>query len=186
MTKNIKSTLLASLIVVILFAGACLFAYRSAKDNNNSEINGVTATANSKSTLDDVTQNTESKKTQELTQNHTSKTKTNDTDQATQSKSQLKPVISSWGRTSDNTYEISAFIQGVIESNGICKLTLSINNLTVVKTREALAGAQTTTCGTFTLQASELTETGVWSAVVNYESAEHIGVSAAIDLEVSL
>lgn len=95
----------------------------------------------------------------------------------------VKPVISYVGQY-DASVESSAYIPGVFENGGTCKLVLeNSSSATVIKTGNAVADAQNTRCELFTFAAKELNP-GTWSARIDYESSASRGSSTKMEFKV--
>lgn len=76
----------------------------------------------------------------------------------------------------DDTVEIRAFVQGIIEG-GTCTATLTKNGQTVTKKTDAFIDATTTQCGNLNIPRSEFPSAGEWSLKVSYSSESHAGTS---------
>ena len=72
--------------------------------------------------------------------------------------------------------QVGAYVAGVIESGGVCTLTLTQGSRTVQTSAAAHPGASTTSCAELDLPASEV-PSGTWQAVVSYRSATAHGSS---------
>jgi hypothetical protein len=99
-------------------------------------------------------------------------------------KKQVAPYVTSWGysKVSGNA-EISGYVPGVIESGGICTLTLKKGPSEVKETKSASPDAQNTSCGLISISRSQLSP-GTWSAVLSYSSATAQGSSSSVTMEV--
>lgn len=76
----------------------------------------------------------------------------------------------------NDTVEIRAFVQGVIES-GSCTATLTKDGQTVTKKSDAFIDATTTQCGNLNIPRSDFPSGGEWSLIVSYSSERHAGSS---------
>jgi hypothetical protein len=79
--------------------------------------------------------------------------------------------------------EEGSYVQGVVESGGVCTLTLSQGASTVTATAQAEPDATTTSCGGIAIPRDRLSA-GDWSAVVSYESPTTRGSSEASEVTV--
>jgi len=78
---------------------------------------------------------------------------------------------------------IGAYVD-VVESGGVCTLTLtSSNGVPASVSGSATPDASTTSCGTLALPSTSVSP-GTWQAVVGYSSTSHQGVSAPVTVTV--
>jgi hypothetical protein len=92
-------------------------------------------------------------------------------------------TYSAWDKASQ-TAQVSAIVQNVITDSGTCTLTLSLGATNVHVTKAAAADASTTECGTMAIPRVQLAA-GKWTAVVSFNSPNHSGSSAAVQIEVA-
>jgi len=71
----------------------------------------------------------------------------------------------------------------VIEPEATCTLTVTRGSLTRAATRQAASDASTTSCGVLSVPAAQLSA-GTWTAVLTFDSASSVGVSAPLSIEV--
>jgi hypothetical protein len=88
-----------------------------------------------------------------------------------------------WNPTSKQV-EVGGYVEGIVEGDGVCTLTLTKGGSTVSGTADASPDASTTACGTVSVPGDEVAA-GTWKAVLSYSSAGHSGTSDAVDVEVS-
>jgi hypothetical protein len=88
-----------------------------------------------------------------------------------------------WNPTS-KAVEVGGYVEGVVEDDGECTLTLTKDGATVTGRADASPDASTTACGTVSVPGDEVTA-GTWKAVLSYSSARHDGRSDAVDVEVT-
>ncbi|SFD94527.1 hypothetical protein [Blastococcus tunisiensis] len=79
--------------------------------------------------------------------------------------------------------EAAASVAGVVESGGVCTMTLTSGSSTFETTQDALADASTTQCGALTYPGAQL-GSGRWDVTVSYRSATSSGASVATAVEV--
>ncbi len=94
------------------------------------------------------------------------------------SKKQVTPVI-----TNASQEQINAYVPGVFEEGGSCTATLTKNNKTVTKTSTGFQNVSYTSCAPINIS-GQLTERGIWSLILSYNSTTVEGKSAATSLEV--
>ena len=71
----------------------------------------------------------------------------------------------------------------VVESGGVCTLTLTSGSHSATASISSTPDASTVNCGGLTIPRSELTS-GTWNAVVSYTSATSAGASKAVEVVV--
>lgn len=79
--------------------------------------------------------------------------------------------------------DASGVVTGVVETGGTCTLSLNRSGVVVEATSTGLADASSTSCGTLSVQADELTA-GAWQATLSYASAAGTATSAPATVEV--
>lgn len=95
----------------------------------------------------------------------------------------VKPTIT-YANVSDEEVMVSAYINGVIEDDGTCTLTLTKDSSQSVTEQVAsVANASNTSCPSMNIPVSKL-ERGVWVAKVSYSSSTATGVSDPNEVEV--
>jgi hypothetical protein len=80
---------------------------------------------------------------------------------------------------------VGGYVPGVVESDGICTVTLTNGTATVSVDAAATADASSTACGAIVVPGDRLSA-GTWQAVLSYSSPEHTGAAAAVPVEVTL
>ncbi|WGW10717.1 hypothetical protein LWF01_11315 [Saxibacter everestensis] len=90
----------------------------------------------------------------------------------------VTPIVSFAGwHAADGRVEVSGFVSSVLETSGSCTVRLSREGITVTVERKASASATTTDCGNFVIARDKLAS-GVWKAILIYESPDYYGESA--------
>lgn len=79
--------------------------------------------------------------------------------------------------------EATVYVDGVVESNGTCTMTLTGASGSAAGQARAIADATTTSCGTIQIPSSAL-GAGSWTGVVTYDSGTAAGSSAPFTIEV--
>ncbi|MDF2444175.1 MAG: hypothetical protein JWR01_2378 [Subtercola sp.] len=82
-----------------------------------------------------------------------------------------------------NGISVSATVPGLVESDGTCTITATLQSQTVSQSYTAIPSADSTECGSNVLSSPELT-TGAWTVVVTYSSAESSGTSSGQEVDV--
>lgn len=83
----------------------------------------------------------------------------------------VAPVITFTGyQTSDSTLQVGAYMPGVVEDGGTCKLTATKGSDSVSVTTLGTRNASNTNCA-FTVARSRLPSSGEWLVVVSYASS---------------
>jgi cytoskeletal protein RodZ len=97
--------------------------------------------------------------------------------------SEVRVVVTASGRnTSTGAAEARGFAE-VVESGGLCTLRLTHGSALVEQVTDAVADATTTSCGTVSVLASQLSA-GTWTGVLLYRSATSSGESLPFTIEV--
>jgi hypothetical protein len=79
---------------------------------------------------------------------------------------------------------VGGYVAGVVESEGVCTLTLTRAGRTVTGESQAVPDASTTACGEVAVPGADLAD-GTWQAELSYASGAHSGTSDAWDVEVA-
>ncbi|RBY80052.1 hypothetical protein DQ239_02885 [Blastococcus sp. TF02-09] len=97
---------------------------------------------------------------------------------------EVTPQLTYYGWV-DGTFavEVGAYVAGVVESNGSCTLTLTSGSDSRTAVVAGEADATTTSCPTMVVPGAQLSS-GIWKAVVSYESPSSAGESAPIEVTV--
>lgn len=77
----------------------------------------------------------------------------------------------------DQTVEVRAFVDNVVESEGTCTFTFTKGTATVTKTSKASPSASTTQCSMIKVASSEFASKGDWILTVSYDSTTSSGKS---------
>jgi hypothetical protein len=78
---------------------------------------------------------------------------------------------------------VGGYVSGVVESKGVCTLTLTQGSRTVTAQSPARPDASTTACGVLSVGGAKLGP-GTWRAVLSYRSPSSSGAAAPVDIEV--
>jgi hypothetical protein len=78
---------------------------------------------------------------------------------------------------------VGGYAAGVVESKGVCTLTLRQGARTVTAQSPASPDASTTACGALSVPGTKLAP-GSWRAVLSYTSKTSSGAAAPVDIEV--
>jgi len=82
--------------------------------------------------------------------------------------------------------EIRAYTPNVVETDGICSVTLTqAGKSSVFGSSKGLQNAQTTQCSTISIPVSSFSNKGTWVAVVTYSSASSIGSSQPTNVTIN-
>lgn len=83
------------------------------------------------------------------------------------------------------TVSVAGFVQGVIQSGGVCTFTLSPRNggAAVTVTSTGSANVTTTTCGTQQIAIGRFTS-GAWTATLSYQSSQTRVTSQPVEVEI--
>lgn len=107
----------------------------------------------------------------------------NPTPTSTSQKKAVTPVVGSWGQnTTTKAVEVSGYV-ALVESGGICTLTLKKAGQEVTESKSATPDAQTTSCGLISIARSRLAA-GDWVATISYKSSTSEGTSSSITIGV--
>lgn len=91
-------------------------------------------------------------------------------------KKQVVPTIVDAGQY-EQVIEVRAFIPGIYEAGGTCKVTFSKGSDSFIRVIDAVQDATTTRCKTLNVARGEFTSKGSWLAIVNYDSPAAAGDS---------
>jgi hypothetical protein len=89
---------------------------------------------------------------------------------------------SEWDADAAAVY-VSGYLEGVVEDDGTCTLTLTKDGQSVSATKPGTSNVTNTSCGQLTIAGSELS-TGAWTATVSYSSSASSGSSEPVQVEV--
>jgi len=89
-------------------------------------------------------------------------------------------TYSGWS-PADAVVMVGAYVEGVVESDGRCTLTLTGPGSTATVSAAALPDAGSTSCGELR---SKVDASGTWTATVAYESTTSAGIAPAITVDV--
>lgn len=160
-----KNVIVAAVFASLVLGGVAAYVY-SQKDTGKTKYPGATAEERAE---------TEARKPQ-LIKDNEAKTTPNDRSASTTPQT-VTPVITSAG-PEDGKVVVAAYIPGIFEEGGTCKLEATKDGLTVAATSEAFANVSTTNCAPFRLERSQFASSGTWSVRVSYQSESATGVSA--------
>ena len=96
-------------------------------------------------------------------------------DSTTPATTQALPIIT-FAEQIDNTIEVGAFVNGIYEDGGTCKLIATKDQLVYTKDVQSIKNVQSTDCQTFNISTAEL-EPGIWEITVEYASPTASGKS---------
>lgn len=101
------------------------------------------------------------------------------------SKNTVTPVITVWGQPegSGTDLQINGYVPGVIESEGMCTITLTKSGETASISKASIQNAQNTSCGQLIVPYTQLSA-GSWQAVLSYSSSISAGSSTKTQIEV--
>lgn len=85
----------------------------------------------------------------------------------------------------EGVVDIRAFTPDVIESDGTCTATLTLNGQTVTASSKAFIDSTSSQCEPILIPLSEFPVSGQWQLIVDYASAKSKGTSATMTVEVT-
>lgn len=97
----------------------------------------------------------------------------------TGNQSAVTPII-----TFADSSEINAIVPGTAEDGGDCSATLTHAGSSFTRTSKAFRNVNTTNCEPISLTLSDFSESGTWTAVLNYSSQSSKGASEPVTFEV--
>jgi hypothetical protein len=106
-------------------------------------------------------------------------------DNTTGAKKSVTPEITTF-RQGSTDFTVNGFVNGVVESDGTCTLTMTLASdatQKVTSSRTGEANSSNTTCGEISIPLSKL-HAGTWNTTLTYNSATAAGVSDVNPLEV--
>lgn len=95
---------------------------------------------------------------------------------SSQAKKNVIPVITNSAQNGNNVL-ITAYIPGIFEEGGTCKLEVSKDSNTITRSNSAFANATTTDCKPFKLARSDFLSNGNWKVKITYSSKSAQGTS---------
>lgn len=78
---------------------------------------------------------------------------------------------------SDQVFELSAFVSGVFESTGVCKVTLTKGSTVITRESAGFQNSSYTSCTPISIPRANFPSSGEWSVVVSYTSPTAQGSS---------
>jgi len=95
------------------------------------------------------------------------------------------PIVLSFSGWNVNTtaIEVDGYLTGLVESDGLCTLTLTNGDTSVTTTTPGTPDAKTTSCGGAAVPGDQLSP-GAWTAVLTYESSTSHGSSGQVEVQV--
>lgn len=99
-------------------------------------------------------------------------------------KKSVNPVIADANQYGSEV-EVRSFVPGIVESDGICTITLSQGTTVITKEVAAVQDATTTQCTKLKLARSEFSSNGTVTVVVTYSSAKSSGSSEPRTMELN-
>lgn len=174
-SKKQRWAILAAVILIAVGLSTFLYARqtRQTSDDWRNDINYSPATdaekEYSEAVKDDIVENDK---------------KQDDQPQDAGAKKRVLPQVSSWAqRDSTSNLTIGGYVDGVIEDGGSCTVVLTKGGQEVSASREGLANAQSTACGSIVIEKAKI-EAGNWSVVLRYSSKTSEGISDPVSIEV--
>jgi hypothetical protein len=92
--------------------------------------------------------------------------------------SQSSPTIVLEASQYEDIVEIRAYITGIFEDNGQCKLSLRKDSSSITRTSTSFASATTTQCGAINIPVSEFPTSGEWQTIMEYTSNSTVSTSS--------
>jgi hypothetical protein len=87
-------------------------------------------------------------------------------------------VTLSYISPSAQTVQAGGYLTGILEDNGTCTLTLTKGSLRATGTSTGFIDVNKTTCPQISIERSQLSQSGQWTAVLSYKSTKASGASA--------
>jgi len=179
--KNNKKKLLSIVtiaVVVLLLGGYTSAAYinnlwpfmPSVGDGSN---DNTTQSANSTESINETTTNPTSSSSKDNIDNATTP----------QDVDNVSVVIVDAGQY-ERTVEVRAYINGVVESDGICTYSFTQGASTLTRQTTPSPSADTTSCATLSVNTPDFPALGTWNLIVSYKSAKFSGTSSTRTVEI--
>lgn len=175
---------LTSFLALIILVGA-LTSYVYMNGKSESSADGINY---SPATEVDKTLNNQHK--QELADQTTSDKNGSNSDKpdntsATASKASVKPFITTWGQPDGQggDFKLNGYVPEIIETDGVCTLSLRKSDVEIEASKAALRNAQNTSCGQMSVDYDRLSP-GEWQAVLSYSSSSSVGSSNVTVVEI--
>ena len=92
-------------------------------------------------------------------------------------------VTSSGWDAATGSVTVRGYLQGVVEDDGTCTLTLTRDGRSVTAERAGTSNVTQTSCGAVSVPRSQLA-TGTWTAVLSYRSSTSNGSSEPVEVDV--
>lgn len=93
------------------------------------------------------------------------------------------PIIT-YAQEFDGNIEVTGYVPGVIEENGMCKVEFTNGNTRFSRESKGFADVNRTSCTPFTVPVNEFVPKGKWRITLSYSSSSSIGTSQALEIEV--
>jgi hypothetical protein len=176
---GIAASVLMALIIGLLMLGKSgvinlPFIFKNDDQTKNEDINVINYSPPTEE---------EKKETEEFKHSQGSNKPNNNPEEPAKTEN-VAPFITAWGQNLETQdVEVSGYVPGIVESGGICTLSLSKGEQTVTESKAAIADAKNVSCGIIAIEKSRLS-TGVWSAVLSYSSDAVTGKSKPVEVTV--
>ncbi len=164
--RRIKRIVFMVLVLLLLVSGLSVSWYRNR--NNNETGSEISAPGTEKI---DLSPPTEADK-QAVDDNKTRiAEKDSQNAQAPSAVTNVTPtIVDASYYASDQVFELSAYVSGVFESTGVCKVTLTKGSVTVSRESVGFKNSSYTSCTPISIPLTSFPSAGEWSVVVNYTS----------------
>lgn len=173
-TRKILVFTTMSLIVVCASIGTMLYFNRKVEPPTTGG-NGVNLNP---PTAQDKKETAEFKKALEDTHSTSGQTNPTSTPTSNTDATANLGVTLSYINPSAQTVQAGGYVTGVLEENGTCTLTLTKGSLRVTGTSTGFIDVNKTTCPQISIERSQLSQNGQWTAVLSYKSTKASGASA--------
>jgi hypothetical protein len=166
-THNFGKILSISLIIVLM-AACGVWAYKYNHDKSEAVVQSQPSKGDQPATKADQAQS------EAMKSSTPSVSPANNSGQSAERK-KVVVTITTWGPDGTN-YSVSGFMEGIVETDGTCTLTMTKDGTTLTAHNPAFANASDTSCGA-EVPASKL-QKGTWLATLSYTSKAYTGKSS--------
>lgn len=175
MKINKKILLLAAMLIIATFA-AYLLVIRN-KDSSKTLLPGQVDYSEATAEERQAAEDNKKRLTEEETKQQ------NEPERQPGDKKSVQPVIT-LAEQYDSQVELSGFIPGVFEDDGVCTGIMTKDSLRLNRTVKGVKEGNAVFCPLMKFNISEFSLKGTWKLVIQYESSSASGMSESQNMEV--
>lgn len=177
--KNGKKIFLIVLIATLLVAVGGYFAYAAVSQ----QVWPFTSSSNTQTTDDDT--NYAPPTEQEIRDSQDGKKNSGEQENQTPPANVSVGISFAGYDDGEGVIDIRAFTTDVIEGDGTCRATLTLNGQEVTRESKAFVDSSSSQCEPIQISLADFPAGGTWKLVVDYQSGSHSGSSSTVEVEVN-